>query len=125
MTAPLEGRWNPEEIDTIRETLESSAGSLRNELTGSGSQISMALDQTCLDDADTAARALEIDQDVQQAANAKALLDQTERALDRLRLGYYGVCERCGEPIPSERLEASPRVTLCVPCLSAEPPARA
>ena len=120
MTAPLEGRWKPDEIDTIRQKLESSAGTLRHELTGADSQISMALDQTCLDDADTAARDLEIRNDVQQAENAQALLAQTERALDRLRLGYYGVCDRCGDPIPSDRLEASPRVTLCVPCLSAE-----
>jgi RNA polymerase-binding protein DksA len=119
MAAPLEGRWKPDEIDTIREKLETSADVLRDELSGTGDQISIALDQTCLDDADTAARDLEIDHDVQQAANAQGLLDQTERALDRLRLGYYGMCERCGRPIPSERLEAAPRVTLCVPCLSA------
>ncbi len=35
------------------------------------------------------------------------------RAIDK---GKYGVCERCGEEIPTERLEVRPDATLCVTC---------
>jgi DnaK suppressor protein len=57
-----------------------------------------------------------------QARDA-ALLDRTEQTLteltaaqQRLASGRYGVCERCGRPIPTERLLARPEARHCVPC---------
>ena len=43
---------------------------------------------------------------------------QVDRALERLAAGEYGICERCGERIGAERLEAIPWSTLCVRCAS-------
>ena len=43
-------------------------------------------------------------------------LASVESALQALKLGTYGICERCGEAIPPERLEVRPEATLCVPC---------
>jgi DnaK suppressor protein len=40
-------------------------------------------------------------------------VDAAER---RLAEGHYGVCERCGGPIPAERLEARPATRTCVGC---------
>jgi DnaK suppressor protein len=40
------------------------------------------------------------------------------RALAKLEDGTYGLCDRCGAPIPEERLEARPWSVLCVPCAS-------
>ena len=40
-------------------------------------------------------------------------------ALDRMEKGTFGTCERCGNPIPEERLEAIPTATLCVACKQA------
>lgn len=37
-------------------------------------------------------------------------------ALRRLDAGNYGVCERCGNPIPVERLAARPSARTCVGC---------
>jgi RNA polymerase-binding transcription factor len=37
-------------------------------------------------------------------------------ALERIDAGSYGKCERCGETIPIERLEAIPTARLCVKC---------
>jgi DnaK suppressor protein len=37
-------------------------------------------------------------------------------ALDRIRRGEYGVCERCGEEIPEARLRAMPTATMHVHC---------
>lgn len=49
-------------------------------------------------------------------------LDQTVRQIDvalaRLGTGQYGLCAKCGEPIPLERLRALPFATLCVACQS-------
>ena len=38
------------------------------------------------------------------------------RALTKMDLGTYGTCERCGNAIPIERLEALPWAILCVDC---------
>ena len=43
-------------------------------------------------------------------------LRQIEDALDRLKDGSYGVCENCGEVIPTERLKILPFSTYCVRC---------
>jgi DnaK suppressor protein len=49
-------------------------------------------------------------------------LDETVRqidaALSRLRRGQYGLCAKCGDPIPVSRLQALPFATRCVPCQS-------
>ncbi len=39
-----------------------------------------------------------------------------DRALTKMELGTYGVCERCGRPIGIERLEALPWAILCIDC---------
>lgn len=46
--------------------------------------------------------------------NTEHLLTQVNHALERVAAGTYGTCERCGKPIPVERLEARPSATLCV-----------
>lgn len=43
-------------------------------------------------------------------------LTKVEEALQRLDDGTYGRCQRCGNPIAPERLEAMPHATLCVRC---------
>jgi len=42
--------------------------------------------------------------------------EQVERALERLRLGAYGICEDCGRRIPQARLAFQPDATRCVGC---------
>jgi DnaK suppressor protein len=46
--------------------------------------------------------------------NTERLLAQVDHALERVAAGTYGFCERCGKPIPLERLEARPYATLCI-----------
>ena len=41
---------------------------------------------------------------------------QTRRALARVRLGKYGICENCGKMIDTDRLVIYPEATLCVKC---------
>ena len=43
-----------------------------------------------------------------------------ERALERVKAGTYGICERCHEPIEAGRLEALPYTTLCSKCARLE-----
>ncbi|HEX6230973.1 MAG TPA: TraR/DksA C4-type zinc finger protein [Actinomycetota bacterium] len=55
---------------------------------------------------------------VDVAKNLDAKLRDVVRALAKLDGGSYGVCDRCGGPIASERLEAIPWAVLCVGCAS-------
>jgi DnaK suppressor protein len=48
--------------------------------------------------------------------NAQDLLTQVESAMQRLDAGSYGICARCGKPIPVERLEALPYAIYGVDC---------
>src|SRR4051794_26354906 len=52
---------------------------------------------------------------VQQAA-VRRVVEDIEAALDRLEAGEYGNCQRCGRPIPVERLELLPYARCCVGC---------
>lgn len=44
------------------------------------------------------------------------LLKKIDEALDRLKRNIYGICERCEEEIPYQRLKARPVTTLCIAC---------
>jgi DnaK suppressor protein len=48
--------------------------------------------------------------------NTEELLAQIDSALKRMDAGSYGVCERCGQPIAAERLEALPYAAYCITC---------
>ncbi len=43
-------------------------------------------------------------------------LRDVERALTKMELGTYGLCDSCGQAISPERLDALPYSTLCVSC---------
>jgi DnaK suppressor protein len=47
---------------------------------------------------------------------ADARLVLVDEALARLRAGTFGMCVRCGDPIPLERLEALPWAARCIDC---------
>ena len=72
------------------------------------------------DQADTGTKTFEREQEITLANNLRDRIGQVERALDRLELGQYGWCEKCGNAIPVERLAAFPSATLCVTCKQLE-----
>lgn len=41
---------------------------------------------------------------------------QVRKALSRIKIGKYGLCERCGKFIDTDRLMILPETTLCVDC---------
>jgi DnaK suppressor protein len=49
------------------------------------------------------------------ASTRRAVADAAH-ALRRMAEGTYGICERCENAIPLERLEALPHARLCMPC---------
>lgn len=59
---------------------------------------------------------VERERDLALSAQALAAVEEIDRALEKLDLGTYGVCEKCSENIPKERLKALPYAALCVKC---------
>jgi RNA polymerase-binding transcription factor DksA len=47
---------------------------------------------------------------------ARADLEDLDRAAQRVSTGEYWVCERCGGPISAARLAARPTATVCIAC---------
>ena len=52
------------------------------------------------------------------SADFQEVLSQVEAALGRIDEGTFGTCQRCGQPIGAERLEAFPYVAFCINCQS-------
>jgi DnaK suppressor protein len=52
------------------------------------------------------------------AEQLAAMRADVARAVEKLEDGTYGLCDRCGMPIPDERLDARPWSVLCVRCAS-------
>ena len=61
---------------------------------------------------------VERERDLALSAQARAAVEEIDRALAKIDAGTYGICERCGEPIKRARLKALPYASLCVACKS-------
>lgn len=44
------------------------------------------------------------------------ILIQTRKALSKIKIGKYGICENCSQMIDTDRLAAMPSATLCLSC---------
>ncbi|MET8961149.1 TraR/DksA family transcriptional regulator [Streptomyces sp. NPDC004074] len=115
-----EDPWTPEEVAEARAELQSEAMRLRGEIDASEQAVVGLMrdsgDGAGDDQADTGTKNITREHELALAANAREMLEQTERALDRLDAGTYGLCESCGNPIGKARMQAFPRATLCVEC---------
>jgi len=47
---------------------------------------------------------------------ARARLAGLDEAIRSIEAGTYGICERCGRPIPADRLAARPAARTCIAC---------
>ncbi|MGW8061138.1 TraR/DksA C4-type zinc finger protein [Streptomyces ziwulingensis] len=117
---PGEEPWTPEEAEEARGELQSEADRLRTEIDSSERSLQGMMrdsgDGAGDDEADTGSKNITREHELALAANAREMLTQTERALERLEAGTYGLCENCGNPIGKARMQAFPRATLCVEC---------
>lgn len=117
---PGEDPWTPEEVAQARAELQSEVQRLRAEITSSEQSLVGLMrdsgDGAGDDQADTGTKNITREHEMALAANAREMLVQDERALERLDTGTYGLCENCGNPIGKARMQAFPRATLCVEC---------
>jgi len=91
---------------------------LRTEITAQGADPDSD-DVNFVDDAGFADRGHSTEERSRVIAVVRALrsnLRDVERALAKMETGTYGICERCGQPISLERLEALPWAELGIDC---------
>lgn len=50
------------------------------------------------------------------AQTLKERVNEIDMALNRIRLGNYGICENCGKEISEEVLKVAPESNLCSSC---------
>ncbi|WP_432013359.1 TraR/DksA family transcriptional regulator [Streptomyces cucumeris] len=117
---PGEEPWSAAEVAEARTELLTEAGRLRTEILASEEAITGLMrdsgDGAGDDQADTGTKNITREHEMALTGNAREMLLQTERALERLDAGTYGLCEVCGNPIGKARMQAFPRATLCVEC---------
>ena len=61
---------------------------------------------------------IEREKNVALVSQLESTQARVHAALRSIEKGKYGICERCGKDIPTERLDVRPDTTLCVQCQS-------
>ena len=116
-----ESNWTQSELNAVRKLLQRDAEELMLEIAKAEESFHALIFESGEgagdDQADAGTKTFEREHEISILSNKKDLLDQTNRALERIDAGTYGVCENCGKQIGKLRLqEANTRATLCMPC---------
>jgi DnaK suppressor protein len=105
-------------VRRMRRALTEQRAQLRREITEQGADPDSD-ELSFVDDAGFSDRSHSTQERSRLISVVEALrtdLVDVERALERTDNGTYGTCERCGNPIDPERLEARPWALLCIDC---------
>jgi RNA polymerase-binding protein DksA len=106
-------------INDLRRRLEEERDALRGQLEESGAnpdhdaELDVTFDEGFADSAQTTAERARL---ISLIEGLRQNLADVEHALAKMDEGTYGTCERCGDPIAPERLEALPWARLCIDC---------
>ena len=119
-----EAPWSASELKAIRTEIAADLARLRKEL----AEVEAEMDELIADSgegagddqADSGTKTFEREHEMSLIINARDMVLQTERALERIDSKSYGNCEECGNPIGKARLQVFPRATLCMICKQKE-----
>ncbi|MEN9305629.1 MAG: hypothetical protein RLY76_897 [Actinomycetota bacterium] len=119
-----EESWNATELKGIRAELAKDLVRLKKELAEIESEMDDLIEASGVgagdDQADAGAKTFEREHEISLVYNARDMVLQTERALERIDTKTYGRCEDCGNAIGKARLQVFPRATLCMLCKQKE-----
>jgi RNA polymerase-binding transcription factor DksA len=96
------------DLQKIEENLRRRLAVLKNRM----EEVDEDLSET--GDDDFAEMATEVLENIGHLADQEA--EQIFHALDRIKKGIYGTCQKCGVAIAPKRLEAIPHTALCIKC---------
>ncbi|HRD09426.1 MAG TPA: TraR/DksA C4-type zinc finger protein [Candidatus Nanopelagicaceae bacterium] len=119
-----EETWTATELKAIRSELAKDLVRLKKELEEIESEMDDLIEASGVgagdDQADAGAKTFEREHEISLVYNARDMVLQTERALERIDTKTYGRCEDCGNAIGKARLQVFPRATLCMLCKQKE-----
>ncbi len=119
-----ESPWTAAEIKAIRAEISKELDRLRKELAVVELEMDALIQESGEgagdDQADAGTKTFEREHEMSLVINARDMVLQTERALERIDNKTYGNCEECGSPIGKARLQVFPRATLCMLCKQKE-----
>lgn len=119
-----EESWSASELKAIRADLAKDLVRLKKELEEIESEMDDLIEASGVgagdDQADAGAKTFEREHEISLVYNARDMVLQTERALERIDNKTYGRCEDCGNAIGKARLQVFPRATLCMLCKQKE-----
>ena len=124
VVADSEAAWTVPELKAVRTDLAKELLRLKSEL----ASVEMEMDELIResgegagdDQADAGTKTFEREHEMSLVINARDMVLQTERALERIDDKTYGRCEECGNPIGKARLQVFRRATLCMACKQKE-----
>ena len=116
--------WSATELKSMRSALAKDLERLRADLAKVESEMDSLIQDSGEgagdDQADAGNKTFEREHEMSLLINARDMVIQTERAIERIDNKTYGVCEVCGSQIGKARLEVFPRATLCMSCKQKE-----
>ena len=119
-----ESPWTAAEIKAIRTEISKELDRLRKELAVVEQEMDALIQESGEgagdDQADAGTKTFEREHEMSLVINARDMVLQTERALERIDAKTYGNCEDCGSAIGKARLQVFPRATLCMICKQKE-----
>ena len=119
-----EESWTATELKAIRSELAKDLVRLKKELEEIETEMDDLIEASGVgagdDQADAGAKTFEREHEISLVYNARDMVLQTERALERIDTKTYGRCEDCGNAIGKARLQVFPRATLCMLCKQKE-----
>ncbi len=119
-----EAPWSAAELKAIRTEIAKDLARLQQELAVVEAEMNELISDSGEgagdDQADSGTKTFEREHEMSLVINARDMVLQTERALDRIDNKTYGNCEECGNAIGKARLQVFPRATLCMICKQKE-----
>ena len=119
-----EAPWSPAELKAVKVEISADLERLRRELAIVEAEMDELISDSGEgagdDQADSGTKTFEREHEMSLVINARDMVLQTERALDRIESKTYGFCEDCESAIGKARLQVFPRATLCMICKQKE-----
>lgn len=119
-----ENPWTAAEIKTMRTELAKELVRLKSELSDAEGEMEDLISAAGVgagdDQADAGTKTFEREHEMSLVYNARDMVLQTERAIERIDNKVYGRCEECTNAIGKARLQVFPRATLCMSCKQKE-----
>ena len=124
LAAAGEAPWTAAELKSVKAEISKDLERLRKELATVEAEMDELISDSGEgagdDQADSGTKTFEREHEMSLVINARDMVLQTERALERIENKTYGLCEDCGAAIGKARLQVFPRATLCMICKQKE-----